>query len=73
MIKGYCRTSIDDVQRLEWPKRFVAIPNFIRALNAETTLKVHSVTHCQAKANTLMIIEVEKGEPFIIVDMGWAS
>lgn len=47
MIKGYCRTNIDDWKGETWPTEFVAVPRVGECVRAKSGkyLKVVRVTH----------------------------
>ncbi len=48
MIQGHCHTNLDDYQREEWPKMFVAVPkegDWVEAQSGKV-LTVCKVTHC---------------------------
>lgn len=50
MIKGYCRTNLDQARNYTWPKVFVDVPRIGDRVKARESgvcshLKVHGVTH----------------------------
>lgn len=54
MIRGYCRTNLDDGKCREWPKVFVAVPRIGERVCAPgggvcSDLKVVGVTHTVEK------------------------
>lgn len=52
MIRGYCRTNLDDYRREEWPKEFVAVPrigDYVQSTSSLNSLKVVTITHKMIK------------------------
>jgi len=47
MIRGYCHTNLDDYQREEWPKEFVALPRVGDCVRSSSgkILKICRITH----------------------------
>lgn len=50
MIKGYCRTNLDEGKKHSWPEMFVAVPRIGERVQAMTDgtcscLKVVGITH----------------------------
>jgi len=73
MIKGYCRSNIDEFKGGKWPERFVAVPeigDFIKG-PVGMILKVCSIIHCQEGLGSYYeLITLDSGEPFIIIELG---
>lgn len=61
MIKGFCRTNLDDYRKYRWPTLFVEVPRIgdrVQSLCGLHNLKVCSITH-QIKSNTIPDINLE--------------
>lgn len=73
MIKGRCRTNLDDYRQYSWPTLFVAVPREGERVESNNgiSLKVVGVTHSILESQT----SCESGEenvikhPFIIVEL----
>ena len=63
MIKGYCRTNLDDYKMDDWPEVFVEVPRIGEYVRAKEDmykeLKVVQITHTVNDDN----------EPIIIVEL----
>lgn len=61
MIRGYCRTNLDDFKREKWPEMFVAVPRVGEYVRSEDgkELRVIRVIHQQAALEPYPKIEVE--------------
>ena len=63
MIKGYCRTNLDDYKMDDWPEVFVEVPRIGEYVRAKDDmykeLKVVQITHTVNDDN----------EPIIIVEL----
>jgi len=73
MIKGYCKSSIDDFKCKKWPEAFAAVPRIDDRIKSScgTIAKVYSITHSQEGLNYgYEPITLDSGEPFIIVEIG---
>ena len=65
MIKGRCRTNLDEGRNKIWPNVFVAVPRkgeYIQCSGSGYSLKVVDVTH-----STLH--EEERTVPYIIIEL----
>ena len=67
VIRGCCRTNIDDFKRYEWPTEFVEVPqlgSWVRGKGSGSvgmpTLKVVNVTHCVDNDGPYVEIELHK-------------
>jgi len=73
MIKGYCKSNIDDFKCKKWPEAFVAVPRIGDQIKSPSGLvaRVYSITHFQEGLNHgYEPITLYSGEPFIIVEIG---
>ena len=72
MIRGYCRTNLDDYGREEWPNVFVAIPNIgdrVESKNGKW-LYVCGVVHKKKWADKdHWGSELQDNEPYIEVEL----
>lgn len=66
MIKGICRTNLDNFERETWPTNFCAVPRIGERVSAHSgkTLKVVSITHAE-QVNLVRSLH----EPRIIVEL----
>ena len=67
MIRGSCRTNLDDYHRVSWPEWFVAVPRKgerVRSLDGQHSLKVVGVTHAHSRPGA-----DAHGGPYIIVEL----
>jgi hypothetical protein len=65
MVKGRCRTNLDNYQFDEWPTTFAEVPKIgdrVLSSNTGNILKVHSITHYQTGGTI-------SPEPRIIVEL----
>jgi len=76
LIRGYCRTNIDEYKTEDWPTAFVEVPREGDMVRAESgrVLGVCQVTHCQAlsRATIPRFAGSEKlmpGDPYIEVEL----
>jgi len=72
MIKGYCKSNVDDFKCEKWSKAFVAVPRIGDQIKSSSGLvaKVCSITHCQKGARSFYKpIALYEGEPFIIIKL----
>lgn len=60
MIKGTCRTNLDEYQFVIWPRIFARCPNIGEWVSAEggKSLRICGITHSE-----------KDGQPFVIVDL----
>ena len=66
MIKGHCFTNLDDYQKEDWPKMFVALPregDWVEA-KSRKRLRVCKVTHME-----LTSVDTGISGPFIKVEL----
>lgn len=74
MIRGICKSNIDDYNKVVWPTKFVSVPrkgDLIAGLNT-VQAKVHSITHCIAtdRGTLFQPISVDSGQPYIVIELG---
>lgn len=75
MIRGYCKTNLDEYQRENWPRMFASLPREGDWMQAESgkVLRVCTVTHCEvfAKDSTPYLgrTPISIGDPYIIVEL----
>jgi hypothetical protein len=80
MIRGYCKTNLDEYKHEDWPTAFVSLPrkgDWVQAKSGKV-LCVCQVTHCQAYSSDTMPRfdrrPIQVGDPFIIVELtGWGQ
>lgn len=62
MIRGYCKTSLDNYVLERWPESFVSVPRRGERVVAESgkSLAVVEVTHSQDKFGPLIIVELHR-------------
>jgi len=73
MIKGYCKSNVDNFRGRKWPERFVAVPRMGDQVKSPSGLvaKVYSITHFQEGLNCgYEPITLDSGEPFIVIYLG---
>ena len=71
MIKGYCRTNLDNYRLENWPKSFVAVPREGDWVQSESgkILRVCKVTHKMTKVQNYDGSSVRESEPEIEVEL----
>ena len=69
MIRGYCRTNLDNYERENWPTEFVAVPRKGEGVRAESgnSLRVCGVTHLMQRKT--MSVDGEYECPIIEVEL----
>ena len=72
MIKGYCRSNVDDLKCKKCPKAYVAVPGIGDRIKSScgTIAKVYSITHYQEGLSSFDPIELNRLEPYIIIELG---
>mgnify|MGYP003152441695 CR=1 FL=1 len=74
MIKGKCKTNLDNYKHLKWPEEFVVVPMLGDTVQAETKecLKVVGITHVMEE-NKYRDVDSKRDEkikyPLIIVEL----
>ena len=71
MIKGFCRTNLDDYRKEIWPTSFVAVPREGDWVEAQSgaILKVCKVTHKTNQDKNLRQAALSIGEPYIEIEL----
>jgi hypothetical protein len=69
IIRGHCKSNVDDFKRKNWPDSFVAVPRIGDQIKSSsgTIAKVYSITHSQT---TYFSANWEDKEPYIIIEIG---
>lgn len=70
MVRGYCRTNLDEYSGYNWPEEFVAVPQpgeCVASIDGRRYLKVARVTHkyCPFNRN-----KGDQAGPYIEVELG---
>lgn len=63
MIKGECKSNLDEVRNFDWPESFVSVPRIgeLVASKGGKVLKVVSITHKVRRVS---------GEPYVEIELG---
>ena len=72
MIKGYCRTNLDDYERDNWPEVFVSVPRKGEYVQSKQNnrLKVVCIIHYIVDINKSGVInDIGRTEPRIEVEL----
>lgn len=71
MVKGKCKTNLDDYQRCEWPTQFsegIKVDDNVKEVGGEKTLRVVRITHSRLFNERNVVNEWERA-PFIIIEL----
>lgn len=71
MVKGKCKTNLDDYQRCEWPNTFsegIRVGDSIREVGGEKVLRIVRITHTQLFNERGMLHEWER-VPYLIIEL----
>ena len=71
MVKGRCRTNLDDYQRCEWPDVFsegIRVGDSIREVGGEKVLRVVRIIHSQLFNERGLVNEWQKA-PYLIIEL----
>lgn len=72
MINGYCRTNLDEYDRVKWPKVFAEIPkkgDYVESIDRKYRLKVHTITHGIKENKNAVGYLNDKYVPYIEVEL----
>ncbi len=76
MIKGYCRTNLDEFKRVDWPEKFVSVPrvgDYVEGKQggpaSRPRLRVAAVTHMMRKRPETQWSEPNEMEPIVEIEL----